>query len=379
MSGASGRGALHGIRVLDLTRYLPGPCCAMMLGELGADVVKVEEPLQGDPLRGMPPIVDGDSAAHTAFNKSKRSIAVDLRHPEGASVVRRLAATADVFVEAYRPGVLARRGLGADALRGENERLIYCSLSGYGQTGSRAVRAGHDINYVALAGLLGANRDGEGRPVLPPAPLADMAGALLAVIAVLAALQARERTGRGQYVDVSLFESAFFLMMLPATRLSAGGPSAGPLSGDHACYNVYRCRDGRYLALGALEPRFWEQICRVLGLEEWIGRQWEAGEGRRETIELLSDRFAARDRDEWVRELGGLDACVEPVLELADALDDTDAGRLPGSAVPIGLSETPFRSSREAPRLGQHTDEVLRDVGYSEGDVERMRRAGVLA
>lgn len=350
----------------------------MLLGELGADVVKVEEPQRGDPLREMPPIVDGDGAAHAAFNRSKRSIAVDLKHPDGAAVVRRLAATADVFIEANRPGVLARRGLAAADLCSENDRLIYCSLSGYGQTGPRSARAGHDINYVALAGLLGTNCDGDGRPVLPAAPLADMAGALVTVIAVLAALQARERTGRGQFVDVSLFESALFLMLLPATRLRAGAPSAGPLSGTYACYNVYRCRDGRYLALGALEPRFWEAICRALGLEDRIGQQWEGGEGRRETIELFSRRFAERDRDEWVRELGGLDACVEPVLDLTEALGENNAGPRPSVSVPIGLSETPFRSSGKAPRLGQHTDDVLREVGYSSGDVERMRRAGVL-
>ena len=379
MSAPQRQEPLQGARVLDMTRYLPGPCCSMLLGELGADVVKIEEPLCGDPLRSMPPVVDGDGAAHAAFNTSKRSIAVDLKHAEGAAVVRRLAATADVFVESYRPGVLARRGLGADALRGENPRLIYCSLSGYGEAGARATRAGHDINYLALAGLLGMNRDGEGRPLLPPAPLADMTGALLAALAILAALQARERTGVGRVVQVSLLESALFLMMLPATRLRAGAPATGPLSGAYACYNVYRCRDGRYLALGALEPRFWEAICRALGLEDRIGRQWEGGEGRRETIELFESRFAARDRDDWVRELRELDACLDPVLDLAEALEENDAGRHPFPSVPIRLSDTSFRTGRAAPRLGQHTDEVLREVGYSEGEVERMRRAGVVA
>jgi crotonobetainyl-CoA:carnitine CoA-transferase CaiB-like acyl-CoA transferase len=245
-------GALSGVTVLDLTRYIPGPYCTMLLGDLGADVVKVEEPPVGDLTRVVPPAVGDDSAIHAALNRNKRSVVVDIRQEAGAAVVRALARKADVLVEAYRPGALARRGLGSDDLRRENPRLVYCSLTGYGQDGPMAERAGHDVNYIALGGLLGAIRDGEGRPVLPAAQVADMTGGLLATIGILAALQARERTGRGQVVDVSMLEGVLALMTVPATRHLAGGPATNELAGTHACYNVYRCRDGRYLSVGAI-------------------------------------------------------------------------------------------------------------------------------
>ena len=192
---SSAPGALSGLRVVDLTRHIPGPYCTMLLGDLGADVIKIEEPPMGDPTRGVPPAAGGESAVLGALNRNKRSLAVDLRNEEDAALVRRLAARADVFVESSRPGVLARRGLGPVELREANPRLVYCSLSGYGQGGPLASRAGHDIDYLALGGFLGTNRSADG-PVLPATQVADMTGGLVATVAVLAALQARERTGR---------------------------------------------------------------------------------------------------------------------------------------------------------------------------------------
>jgi crotonobetainyl-CoA:carnitine CoA-transferase CaiB-like acyl-CoA transferase len=384
--------ALSGIRVLDLTRYIPGPYCTMLLGDLGADVVKVEEPGIGDPTRLVPPAVGESGAAHAALNRNKRSIVVDIRKEEGAAVVRRLAARADVLVEGYRPGVLARHGLGAEALRADNPRLVYCSVTGYGQDGPLAARAGHDVDYIALGGLLGATRDGEGRPVLPGTQIADMAGALLAAIGILAALQARERTGRGQVVDVSLLEGVLALMTVPATRLLAGGPAVNELTGTHACYNVYRCRDGRSVAIGALERKFWESLCAALGLPERAARQWEGGDARRRTSEAVAEAFASRDRDEWLRLLAAADACVEPVLELPEALDQPQARarkavveqRQGGAsfrtvASPLRLADTPVALRREPPALGEHTAEVLAETGFTEEEIARMRAAEVVA
>lgn len=381
--------ALGGIRVLDLTRYIPGPYCTMLLGDLGADVVKVEEPFLGDPTRAVPPLVGADTALHGALNRNKRSIAVDIRSDAGAGIVRRLAAKADVLVEAFRPGVLERRGLGAGALAAENPRLVYCSLTGYGQDGPLAAHAGHDIDYIARAGFLGTNRAPDGRPVLPSAQVADMAGGLVAVIAILAALQARERSGRGQLVDASMWDGVMALLTIPLTRAMAGGTAASELAGSFACYNVYRCKDGGYLAVGALEPKFWEKLCRALGHPDLIGRQWDAGR-QTEVIERLAATFAARERAEWIHDLAVADVCVEPVFDLGEAASQSHAARsiveqasggtrFKTVACPLRLADTPPSVRRGAPRLGEHTGELLAELGFGSDEIERLRGSGAVA
>jgi crotonobetainyl-CoA:carnitine CoA-transferase CaiB-like acyl-CoA transferase len=383
--------ALEGLRVLDLTRYIPGPYCTQLLADLGADVVKVEPP-SGDPTRRVPPDIGGDSVVHAALNRGKRSIVVDLRAPDGPGVVQRLARRADVLVETFRPGVLARRGLGEAELRAANPRLVYCSISGYGQDGPLALRAGHDIDYAALGGFLGTNRGGDGRPVLPGTQVADMTGGLLAVIAVLAALQRRERTGRGQHLDVSLFEGVLALMTVPAARTLAGGDALGELGGRYACYKVYRCADGRELAVGALEPKFWETLCVALGLPERIPRQWEDGAARDETVAVFARRFAEKDRAAWLRELAEVETCVEPVLELDEALTQAQVrarrgllrqtigvARAPTVASPMRCCEPEADAGRAVPGLGQHTDDVLEETGLSAAEISALRQAGAVA
>jgi crotonobetainyl-CoA:carnitine CoA-transferase CaiB-like acyl-CoA transferase len=375
--------------VLDLTRYIPGPFCTMILGDLGADVVKVEEPPIGDPTRAVPPPVGDTSAVYAALNRNKRSIVVDLRKPDGLAVLGALAAKADVLVEAFRPGVLERRGLGAERLLEANPRLVYCSITGYGSDGQMGARAGHDVNYIALGGLLGSNRSADGPPLLPTAQLADMTGGLVAAIGILAALQARERTGRGQKVDASLLAGVLTLMAVPAARLLAGGSDKSELSGLFACYNVYRCRDGKYLSVGALEPKFWEALCRALGHEDCINRQWERGEKAKDTIASFARTFAGRDRHEWLSDFADLDCCVEPVLELREAVEQPhvasallrqtaggDSFRT--TALPFRLQDTPVRLAREAPDIGEHTDEVMSELGYAKDEVERLRDEGVV-
>ena len=389
----SGRpeGALHGVRVLDLTRYIPGPYCTMLLGDLGADVVKIEEPPVGDATRALPPVVGDDSASHAALNRNKRSVLLDLRRPEGVAAVRRLAAKADVIVEAFRPGVLERRGLGYAALLAENPRLVYCSLTGYGLEGPLAARAGHDINYSARAGFLGSTRSADGTPVLPLAQVGDMAGGFLATIGVLAALQARERTGRGQLVDVSMLQGLLGFLTLPATRLLAGAPRVDELAGAQACYAVYRCRDGKHLSVGALEPKFWTALCEALVRPDLASRQWDRDARGAAVQEALSEIFASRDRDQWVELLKGREVCVEPVLDLAEALAQPEVDRflieqpvdgeatLRTPAPPVRLSDTPTSVRSAAPALGQHTDEVLQEAGFSAEEIDQLRRTGAAA
>jgi crotonobetainyl-CoA:carnitine CoA-transferase CaiB-like acyl-CoA transferase len=382
-------GALDGIRVLDLTRYIPGPYCTMLLGDLGADVIKVEEPPLGDPTRILPPAVGEESAAHACLNRNKRSIVVDLRRDEGVEVVRRMARDADVFVEAFRPGALSKRGLGAEALRAANPGLVYCSVSGYGQDGPLASRAGHDVNYAALGGFLGTNTGADGRPVLPLAQVADMAGALVATLGILAALHARERTGYGQTVDASMLQGVLALLTMPAARSLAGDARADELTGTHASYNTYRCRDGGYLAVGALEPRFWKGLCEALGRPDLARRQWKP-DAQAEMVAALCAIFVTRDRDEWARDLAGKDVCVEPVLDLEEALatpqaagfllDQPSAGAvLRTVAPPLRLGGTPVTVRRQAPALGQHSEEVLIEAGYAPEDVKALRESGVVA
>jgi crotonobetainyl-CoA:carnitine CoA-transferase CaiB-like acyl-CoA transferase len=205
-----------------------------------------------------------------------------------------------------------------------------------------------------------------------------MTGGLLATIGILAALQARERTGRGQVVDVSMLDGMLALMTVPAARIRAGGAGANELSGTHACYNVYRCRDDRHLAVGALEPKFWEALCRALDLPRLVGGQWERGEKRQETIAAFARRFASRDRDEWTATLAEADACVEPVLDVAEAWAARPAGESAGAALPLRLSETPLRPERPAPALGSGTDEVLAEAGYGRTEIESLRTSGVI-
>jgi crotonobetainyl-CoA:carnitine CoA-transferase CaiB-like acyl-CoA transferase len=375
VSRASGaEPALSGLRVLDLTRHIPGPYCTLMLADLGADVVKIEAPPLGDPTRLVPPAAGETSAAYATLNRGKRSVLVDFSQQEGVEIVSRLAARADVLVEGFRPGVLSRRGLGPEALMERNPRLVYCSLSGWGHDGAMAGRAGHDINYAGRGGLLDLCRDEGGAVVVPGAQVADMTGGLLAAAAILAALVERQRTGRGRRLDVSLLSGIVALCAVPGTRMLAGAPRRQELSGEFACYTVYRCRDGLEVSVGALEPKFWENLCSALGVPELIESHWQPGEENARARERLAAVFATRDRDDWVRDLAGLDGCVEPVLNPAQALLDAqcDALRIDqpdgagaffrtvGSV--LGAAGLPTAPPRPAPRLGQHTADVLTET-----------------
>jgi crotonobetainyl-CoA:carnitine CoA-transferase CaiB-like acyl-CoA transferase len=375
---------------------LPGPFASMMLGDLGAEVIKVEEVKTGDPTRWSPPLMGKQSAAFLQVNRNKKSIALDLKRAEGREIFLKLASTADCVLEQFRPGVVDRLGIGYARVAGANPRIVYCSLTGFGQTGPHRDRSGHDLNYLALSGVLGLTTDERGKPVIPGVQVADIAGGMIAAFAILAALLARERTGRGQYVDVSMFDVLLSMLAVPAAHQFAGHPIpvAGKygLTGAYPFYNVYETADGSFMTLGALEPKFWANFCKSVGREDLIARQYDEGERRENLFEQVRAIFKTRTRAEWIESMRGVDCCCEPVLSMAEAFDHAQAlsremitgleqtglGQIKQMGASYKLSDTPPRMERPAPALGEHTSELLASIGIADEERERLAQAGVI-
>jgi crotonobetainyl-CoA:carnitine CoA-transferase CaiB-like acyl-CoA transferase len=384
-------GPLDGIRVLDLTRLLPGAFATGVLGDLGADVIKIEQPGVGDPMRAYAPQL-GDASSFTwVTDRNKRSIALNLRDPRGVEVVHRLAATCDAALEGFRPGVADRLGVGYEALRAVNRALVYCSLSGFGADGPLAATAGHDINYVGRAGLLSVTGI-EGRPAIPGTQLADIGGALLGVTGLLAALVAAGRTGQGDHVDLALTDGAFALHSAALGPHFVAGyvPGAGTemLTGGHPCYQIYACADGLRLTVGALEPHFWRNLCAVVGRPDLEPTHTDPA-----ALPVWRALFASRPRDAWLALLDGTDTCTGPLNDLAEAVADpqlrhremvvelehaTEGLRLQ-LGTPIKLRERPGGVRTPAPALGADTRDVLREAGYDASDIDALLAAEVAA
>ncbi|MGZ3405187.1 MAG: CaiB/BaiF CoA transferase family protein [Polyangia bacterium] len=377
---------LKGVRVLDLSRLIPGPFCTLILSDLGASVDKLEDPHVGDYMRVFPPMKRGLSGRFNALNRDKRSLCLDLKKPEGRDALLQLARRYDVVVESFRPGVLDKLGVGFAALSRENPKLIMLSISGYGQNGPLRDRAGHDLNYIALGGVLGVAGPPDRPPPTPAIQLADVAGgALFGAVGILAALFERERTGRGQQVDVSMCEGALAFLIPELGNYDASGkpPKRGGelLIGGAASYGVYRTKDGRFLSVGALEPKFWaafnQAIGRPVDLSELIGDDAAQQKVRAEIQAILE----TKTRDEWEQILVG-DVCVEPVLSV-DELAAHPQHRARGMFFEIdGLQQTrtPFghvEGHRPPPTLGGDGAAILREAGFSDGDIDRLRQSGV--
>jgi crotonobetainyl-CoA:carnitine CoA-transferase CaiB-like acyl-CoA transferase len=387
-------GPLEGLRVLDLSRLLPGGYATLMLADLGADVVKVEEPGRGDYARWMPPMAGEYSAAHVALNRNKRSMTLNLKSPEGRNLLVRLLPRFDVLIESFRPGVMERLGLGWTVLHAASPGLIYCAVSGYGQDGPRAGEAGHDINYIGYAGILGIVGEPGSDPVPPGVQIADLAGGgMNAVISILAALHRRSATGEGDFCDVSMTDGSASWMSMHAGNFVATGevPRRGEmaLTGAYPCYRVYPAADG-HLAVGALEPQFWAELCDALDRPDLVGDGFALGERRDEVVAELDALFSKKTRAEWLELLAGRDVCVGPVNDLAEAVADrqlrhremfVDAevggiGRWTHVGNPIRLAGAPGRIDRlPPPRLGEHTAELLAEIGVDEGSLEDLRSA----
>ena len=312
----------------------------------------------------MPPLLDGEGAVFQLLNRGKKSVALDLKQQAGKEALLDLAARADVLIESFRPGVMARLGLDYESLRARNERLIYVAITGYGQQGARSQMAGHDINYQALAGILDITGEEGGPPVIPGTQIADLAGgAMQAVIGVLLALAARAQTGRGQMVDVSMLDGAAWMLPVALAFCQATETlpqrGAAVLTGRYACYHLYRCADARWISVGALEPKFWSSLCRALGCEQFVADQFAEGPQRQEIIAELSRIFQTRACEDWMQHLAPYDTCVAPVQNVAEAMRDFHLATGETVVIPH-LSATPGQLGGPAPKLGEHTQRILK-------------------
>jgi len=390
---------LAGLRIVDLTRLLPGPAVTMHLADYGADVIKVEDTADGDYLRNIPPLVQAAAGlanpGFVALNRGKRSIRLDLKRPEARAALLRVVERSDALIESFRPGVLARLGLGWEVLRAHQPRLVLCSISGYGQSGPLAHKAGHDLNYLALAGVLDQIR-ACGRPAIPNLQLGDVLGGTLSALStLLVALLGAQRTGQGAWVDVAMTDGLLAHHFFPHAELDAGlDPRAEStlLTGGSACYGVYATADGGNLALGALEPKFWQSFCEAAALPELRQRHWAYGEApgsaaARQTIAAVADRIAQRSLRDWEAVFAGADCCVTPVLTPAQALAQPQfAARglvhRDGGATWIGPLAA-IGNHRPAPAAcaaaGAHTRQVLAEAGLDPSSIEALIAAGVAA
>lgn len=393
---------LEGVQILDLSRLAPGPYCTMLLGDLGADVLLIEEAGAGTSRRQSASRLPADSEqreraiAFNALGRNKRSLGLNLKDDVAREIFYRLAGTADVVVEGFRPGVVKRLGVDYERLSALNSRLIYCSLSGFGQTGPYAGLVGHDINYISVGGALGVT----GRPGMPPAIpmnlIADFAGGgQQAALAITVALLAREKTGRGQYLDVAMSDGVLSLLTSAASQYFGSG--VVPLPGEHLLnggaphYNVYETADGRWISLGSLEPWFWENLCRALDCAEFSADEYNQ-KRYPEIFERFRTIFKSKTRDEWFAYLSQTDICAAPVLRLDEAFEDKHNlaremvvtlnhprfGPVKQAGIASKFSETPGSVRALAPLPGQHTDDVLTKLGYDAGAIATLRARGAV-
>jgi formyl-CoA transferase len=389
---------LDGMVVLDATQVMAGPYCAMLLADMGARVIKVEPPA-GDSTRTMAGARGDDSPAFNAVNRGKLGLVVDLQKEQGREVFRRLARSADIVVENFRPGVMKRLGLDYATLGAENPRLIYASISGHGQTGPWASKGGFDLIAQGLSGLMSVTGNASGEPVKVGVPLTDLGAGLFGLIGILAALHHRDRTGRGQHVDTALVDAGLALSVWEVTEYFTTGQVPGPLGSAHrmsAPYQAFRCADG-YITIGAANDRNFAKLARVLGRHEWItDPRFTADhlrvQHREELAALIDSVTRTEPRAFWLEELDQAGVPCGPIFDYEDALttpqaiaremtvdvDHPTLGRLRTLGTPIKMSGTPLNPRRRAPMLGEHTDEVLADAEYSNDEIEQLRHSGAV-
>ena len=388
---------LEGIKILDCTRLLPYQYCTMLLGDLGADVLKIEEPREGDYGRWVDSEQTKERETFVMANRNKKSMKLNLKHEKGKAILKRLAADYSVLVESFRPGVMDRLGVGYDDIKKINPSIIYCSTTGFGQTGPYRSKVGHDINYLGYSGVLGLTGEQTGKPVLPGIPIGDMAGGgLTTAMAILAAIVGRERTGKGQYIDVSQTDvlTSLNLRNFATFLAQRKGGTASPLNlqGFSLCYNTYRTSDNKFIAFGPVEPKFWRNFCITVGKEEWISDHLLGYEDGSRATEALKNLFAGKTRKQWEEIFDKVESCISPILTLEETLedehlkeremftrvDDPERGETIQLGFPAKFSDELDFMRSPAPFFGQHTEEVLSGLGHSQSEIEKLKEEGVI-
>lgn len=388
---------LDGVKVLDLTRLLPGAFCTMFLADFGAEVLKVEDTIQGDYMRFIPPYVDNEGVQFMALNRNKKSMKLNLKKNEGKEILKKLVKQYDVLIEGFRPGVMERLGVGYETLKKENPELIYCAITGYGQNGPYKDKAGHDNNYISLAGILDLSGKSGGEASLLPVQVADLGGgALMAAIGVLTAIIGREKSGTGSFIDISMQDGALSWMSAVVAKYLADKelPLRGELylNGALLAYDVYPAKDGRFMSLGALEPKFWETFCKAINRMDILPEFMAAGERKKQLHDELRAIFQSKTQSEWVEFFKGMEVCCEPVKTMPEVLEDAhlkernmfiDVPSPSGVPVkevnnPIKFSNIPDIIKKPSPRFGEHTQEVLKALGYNEEQVRAFENEGVI-
>jgi len=378
-------GALKGVRVLDLSRLLPGPYCSMILADHGAEVLAVEDRRFAE-----------DGLFFNDVNRNKQHMSLNLKTDKGREIFYQLVDRADVVLEGFRPGVAQRLGVDYETLRTRNKRLVYCSITGYGQTGPKRDEAGHDVNYLSTAGVLEMIGEKDRLPTIPAVQIADiMGGAMQAAVGILLALYGREKSGCGQYIDISMTDGIVGLLTLSRFYQEVKGEkfarSDAIFSHRYGCYNTYRTADGRYLAIGAVENRFWEKLCEVLGCPQFTPLQYDEAR-RQEVIDWLRTTFAGRPLAEWQKILEKEDVCFSPVVNLKEVMSSelfrkrdmvceyqaVDGSTAVAFGIPVKLSATPGSLRTPPADFGMHTEEVLKKLGYDDGQIAEFRAGGVI-
>jgi alpha-methylacyl-CoA racemase len=389
-------GPLAGVKILDFTRLLPGPLATMFLADLGADVIKIEDPDNPDYIRGFEPRINGMSMLYLSLNRSKRSLAVNYLSAEGKEIIHNLVKNADVLVEQYRPGVMKELGFGYEELSKLNPRLIYVSVTGYGQDSSKAMEAGHDLNYIGIGGALGITGDDE-KVVIPGFQLGDIAGgSYMAMNAVTAALYQREKTGKGDWVDVSMTDAVVPFNILQFASYQGEKQNIGrgdfQLSGSLANYNVYKCADGKFIALGSLEPKFWNKFCSKAGKPDWAERFLLKGEEATKLKGEVKDFFLAKRREQWLQYFKEEDICLTTINDISEIEHDAylnerkmfvenehaAVGKYKTINQPLKFKQTNFDNNWNAPDLGDDTEAILQELNYSATDISALKQKGII-
>lgn len=388
---------LQGVRVLDLSRLLPGPMCTLHLADMGANVIKVEETTKGDYARSIPPVKKTTSSFFLALNRNKRSMTLDLTKEEGKKVFLNLSRGTDVVVESFRPGVVSKLGIDYEAVKKENPKVVYCSITGYGQTGPYSNRAGHDLNYCSYAGVLQKSPQSNEKPIIPNFQIADIVGgALNAAMGILAALVFQKTTGQGQYIDVSLMDGTLAHSVSALPELEGFKDidfNPDFLTGALPCYNVYETSDKRFIALAAQEFKFWESFCKAIKREDLVPLHMVSGNDTQKVYNELSQIFKTQTLEYWINYFKDVDCCISPVLlpnevvnneqvkarEMILTKEHPTEGNVMQFSLPLKFSAFNFEVEKAGPMLGEHTEEILKDTGYTEDEIKNLKAKKIIS